>query len=304
MLMHTLTVLTLPIPDYAPPTLTITSGRTLSILVNFIKNFFSCEVCRNHFVFMTQNHTPSSLSSNGDAVLWLWQTHNLVNARLEREGGGDPAYPKDLFPSYTKCPYCYHRASSGDHALPMSHDHNPFADAYPNFNNTDLRYRVESAEHNRRHHGIDKDVEEQLSLRMGRSLKAASSNYVFVWNHTAVLLYLWSFYHLDYQRPVSHVSVDGQHKSHLRLHSHILYAAWPNKYAERLSLHEAVVSDSVHQQVHRYRQESIGSGCLLSLIAVVVFVVYLAYWLFKKKRWRRLLHSSIRYRFLEVHEKV
>jgi len=302
MLMHTLTVLTLPIQGHTPSSMTITSKRTLTILVSYIRNFFSCEVCQRHFLSMANNHTPS-LSTDGDAVLWLWQTHNLVNARLKREQNGDPNYPKDLFPYYTKCPYCYRRTSD-DGVLPMSHDRHPFSDVHPNFSNTDLKYRVESEGFNRQQHGIDRDVEDQLSLRMGRSLKATGQEYVFAWNHTAVLLYMWNFYHLDYQHSRRHPTLDGHHQSHQRLHSFILAAAWPDKYNKKEQESEDTGSKGYYRHPsRRHRNPARGSGCLFYTIMIAASFLFGLYWLFKKKRWIKLLHFR-RYRFIEAHEKV
>ena len=296
MLMHTLTVLTLPIEGHTPSSQTITSYHALTILIRFIRNFFSCEVCREHFIRMANNHTPSSMSASGDAVLWLWQTHNLVNARLERAGGGDPSYPKDLFPSYTKCPYCYLK-ESGDLESLSSHF---AADVHPDFNNTDLRYRVESTEYSRHHHGIDQDVEDQLNVRMGRGLKAADAKYTFVWNHTAVLLYLWNFYHLDYQLG-SHSGVDSHshHVHHHTLHTYILFAAWPEKFGQRETW------DYTVENYLQHRPDPAGNGCLLYMVTIIVFLALTAYWLYRRKRCRRLLHSRIKtYKFLEAHAKV
>ena len=250
---------------------------------------------------MAHNHTPS-LSTNGDAILWLWQTHNLVNARLKLEQTGDPNYPKDLFPYYTKCPYCYRRLSDGG-SLPMSHDRHPFADVHPSFNNTDMRYWVESEVFNRQQHGIDRDLEDQLSLRMGRSLKATGHEYTFSWNHTAVLLYLWNFYHLDYHRLRTHpTTLKGHHQSHQGLHAFILIAAWPNKYEREKK--KDVGSEDYHHRLIGHRRVSFGSNsCLLYVVLVTICLMFGFYWLFKKKRWIKLWRSR-RFRFLDAHEKV
>lgn len=60
-----------------------------------------------------------TLKSRKDAVLWLWKTHNEVNARLadiEKKYGhsssGDPKFPKIQWPDAVACPACK-KAGSG-----------------------------------------------------------------------------------------------------------------------------------------------------------------------------------------------
>lgn len=63
----------------------------------------------------------NKVSSQRDAVLWMWDTHNQVNQRLEREEAatntGDPAFPKEQWPSADACPPCRsHSLVHTDHA--------------------------------------------------------------------------------------------------------------------------------------------------------------------------------------------
>jgi len=66
---------------------------------NFVKHFFSCEVCRTNFLDMYDNcghdhctrlittlpfisHGMTEGKSSKEAALWLWEVHNAVNIRL------------------------------------------------------------------------------------------------------------------------------------------------------------------------------------------------------------------------------
>ena len=163
MLMHTTTLLTLPVKARSslPPQHRIKTKEALHILSNFVKQFLSCESCRTHFSQMAQTLSNSGILHHGDAVLWLWEAHNTVNNRLKNDLSTDPVQPKALFPSYQTCPYCYTRAgqeTGGGH--------------YPSWDNT--------------------------GFREGESmLHSPEENFRYYWNKTAVLLFLWNFYLVD-----------------------------------------------------------------------------------------------------------
>jgi hypothetical protein len=66
-------------------------------------------------------HMANKVSSQRDAVLWVWDTHNQVNERLAREEAAtstaDPAFPKEQWPSVAACPPCRsHSLVHTDHA--------------------------------------------------------------------------------------------------------------------------------------------------------------------------------------------
>jgi thiol oxidase len=48
----------------------------------FIENFFRCAECRAHFVEAL--NAQQAVTSADAAVLWLWEAHNGVNARLAK----------------------------------------------------------------------------------------------------------------------------------------------------------------------------------------------------------------------------
>lgn len=298
MLMHTLTIVTLPVHTSVDTSTsvtnpTITSSRALLILTNFIKNFFTCEICRRHFMALTSDSSPIALSSDGDAILWLWQMHNLVSARLEGEGGGDPDYPKTLFPSHTRCPYCYHKVSQGQSHV-LSHDQQLASDdVQPNFNNTDLTYEVDG---NRQSQWVETTMNRApRSVHGRRGLKGQGIDdhkHTFVWNRTAVLLYLWNFYHLDDHGNgtgrIQESKYGRSHQEHRHLLSSILQAAWPSMLRGDGEKAGSRMYDWRREQ--RLSSESPGSDlCVLSFIACMLFFGFISYWLYRRRRCKRFL---------------
>nr|CCC90912.1 unnamed protein product [Trypanosoma congolense IL3000] len=80
--------------------------KPLKVIQNYVRYFFSCENCRDHFLQFQFN-------PDGDAVIQLWRAHNEVNARLANVvEGADPLVPKRQFPPRDMCPDCYEPAGS------------------------------------------------------------------------------------------------------------------------------------------------------------------------------------------------
>lgn len=73
----------------------------------YVKSFFSCEDCKNHFLQMAQRRELSKVSEWNESIIWLWAAHNEVNNRLAGDATEDPAYPKVQFPSKERCKECY-----------------------------------------------------------------------------------------------------------------------------------------------------------------------------------------------------
>jgi len=94
-------------------TLTVNCGKrdnlmgleVLSRIREYIKHFFGCEECRNHFTEMSQN-LRNEVHSQNEAILWLWRSHNKVNRRLAGDHSEDPKHPKIQFPSKELCEEC------------------------------------------------------------------------------------------------------------------------------------------------------------------------------------------------------
>ena len=274
MLMHTLTILTLPTNHTHNSTPSINSVRALTIITKFIRNFFSCTVCQEHFTKMSM--VVMEGWDNGDAILWLWEAHNVVNERLKIEGGGDPYYPKTLFPSIHRCPYCYQRVGAG-------------TEVPPNFNNTGFL-----EEESMLHRNLDKGESERSgrypvprSVVRNRQLKGLE--YSFVWNRTAVILYLWNFYHLDSIHGNRTESGMDQRRNHNHiLSSTILEAAWPKQFKLK-------TDDRGYYRNYRMEYENgIGfnsmdsSLCIVCYMACLMTILLMGLWLSRRRRCRRL----------------
>lgn len=54
------------------------------------------------------------VKSFDDAILWLWERHNRVNARLASDLSTDPVHPKIQFPSEEACSECRIRTSANN----------------------------------------------------------------------------------------------------------------------------------------------------------------------------------------------
>lgn len=169
--MHTITILSLPASSLEPRPL-VSSRASLQASVGFVKSFFSCEECRTHFTEMAEGLRNRPISYEGDAILWLWEAHNIVNERLKDDPLNDPRHPKTLFPPYKLCPYCYIR---GRHSLVGS---------LPAIGNVGF-CSGESLLPD--YHDVD-DVQ-------------------FTWNRTAVLLFLVNFYGMGQFSSISQQSL-------------------------------------------------------------------------------------------------
>lgn len=79
--------------------------KVLEIIAGYVKHFFGCTDCSEHFMQMATS-IRNNVSSYDDAVLWLWSAHNQVNQRLAGDVTEDPMYPKILFPLKVHCDSC------------------------------------------------------------------------------------------------------------------------------------------------------------------------------------------------------
>lgn len=53
----------------------------LQIMRRYIHHFFGCQACAQHFEEMAKE-SMDSVKTLDEAVLWLWEKHNVVNNRL------------------------------------------------------------------------------------------------------------------------------------------------------------------------------------------------------------------------------
>lgn len=78
----------------------------LDVMFGYIKNYFGCSDCSQHFQEMAVRREMRNISSLDSSVIWLWMAHNEVNKRLSGDQTEDPEYPKYQFPSKEHCPSC------------------------------------------------------------------------------------------------------------------------------------------------------------------------------------------------------
>uniref|UniRef100_A0A1A9VDD5 Sulfhydryl oxidase n=1 Tax=Glossina austeni TaxID=7395 RepID=A0A1A9VDD5_GLOAU len=83
----------------------------LQAMHGYVKYYFGCTECSEHFQNMAANHKIWNTSTKDEAILWLWTAHNEVNQRLAGDATEDPNFPKIQFPTTSSCPLC-HRESN------------------------------------------------------------------------------------------------------------------------------------------------------------------------------------------------
>ncbi|EDW84341.1 uncharacterized protein Dwil_GK14087, isoform A [Drosophila willistoni] len=81
--------------------------EVLQAMHGYIKNFFGCTDCADHFQAMASRRKIWSVPNKDEAILWLWAAHNEVNQRLAGDATEDPQYPKIQYPSTSSCVQCY-----------------------------------------------------------------------------------------------------------------------------------------------------------------------------------------------------
>jgi thiol-disulfide isomerase/thioredoxin len=93
----------------------------LAAVHNWIRFFFSCQDCNLHFMKLAKDMMWTQVSSDDDAVLWLWKAHNSVNRRLENSLTEDPARPKVQFPLRSVCTECWSADDVANHAAVLAY---------------------------------------------------------------------------------------------------------------------------------------------------------------------------------------
>lgn len=219
--------------------------------------------------------TQGGIRHDGDAVLWLWEAHNVVNKRLKNSISSDPVYPKIMFPSYKVCPFCYKLVRDTVSASVVESEKTTSTRILPNFNDT----------------SFSKGESLVASFMMDKKTTAAANKTAesanHVWNRTAVLLYLWNFYHLP---------AGGNYSSSRLRHitpPMVLHAAWPKQYKDVERLHHkfyGLGGGGMHYGDHSgLGFNHIDTGlCLMSYVMCVLFLATIAYLLIRKRRLRRL----------------
>ena len=229
-----------------------------------------------HFTEMALTINQGGITHDGDAVLWLWEAHNVVNKRLKGSISSDPAYAKVMFPSYQVCPYCYEQGTSTRSAMNDTQKavSRSLTINHPGFNDTKFS-KGESLV------SVFMNGNTNVAVAMDKNADSAKH----VWNRTAVLLYLWNFYHL------------AGNKSG-RVHRHVssrrvLHAAWPKLYKNVDRLHHkfyGLGKGGMHYSDHSgLGFNHVDTGiCLMSYVMCVLFLAVIAYLLLRRRRLRKL----------------
>ncbi|XP_050360545.1 sulfhydryl oxidase 1-like isoform X2 [Nymphalis io] len=113
-LFHTLTINAAQKPGNEAP-------RVLKAMHAYVKYFFGCTECSEHFQAMAARNRIFDVKENDKAILWLWISHNEVNLRLAGDVTEDPEHPKIQFPSVTQCVEC--RLARGAWHLPAVYEY-------------------------------------------------------------------------------------------------------------------------------------------------------------------------------------
>ncbi|XP_017292053.1 sulfhydryl oxidase 2 isoform X2 [Kryptolebias marmoratus] len=85
----------------------------LQVMRRYIRTFFGCKECGQHFE-QAAAASMDGVTGREQQVLWLWNQHNRVNARLSGSLSDDPLFPKAPWPSPALCPSC-HEEKNGVH---------------------------------------------------------------------------------------------------------------------------------------------------------------------------------------------
>lgn len=89
--------------------------EVLEAMHGYIKNYFGCSECSQHFQQMAEKNRIWKVSTKEDAILWLWSSHNEVNKRLAGDATEDPEHPKTQFPSTGDCAQCRQKILTNHH---------------------------------------------------------------------------------------------------------------------------------------------------------------------------------------------
>ncbi|GMT24926.1 hypothetical protein PFISCL1PPCAC_16223 [Pristionchus fissidentatus] len=88
----------------------VDSLKPLKAIQGWVKSFFGCEHCKNHFMNMTTKLFPMNerrVRHPHDMMTYLWRAHNIVNQRLHGDATEDPQFIKTQFPPPFLCPTCH-----------------------------------------------------------------------------------------------------------------------------------------------------------------------------------------------------
>ncbi|XP_016988891.1 sulfhydryl oxidase 1 [Drosophila rhopaloa] len=122
--------------------------EVLQAMHGYIKHFFGCTECSEHFQAMASRRKIWSVPNKEEAVLWLWAAHNEVNQRLAGDATDDPEFPKKQFPSPDSCSECYRSPGSKSENLEIEWNKDAVLGFLKNIHNPQFvsRYGVQREE--------------------------------------------------------------------------------------------------------------------------------------------------------------
>uniref|UniRef100_A0A8C7ZF53 Sulfhydryl oxidase n=1 Tax=Oryzias sinensis TaxID=183150 RepID=A0A8C7ZF53_9TELE len=113
-LFHVLTVQHDAMPNALDNTgLEVEAAPVLQVMRSYIRTFFGCQECSRHFEQAVAAGIQEVKSAE-QQIVWLWNQHNRVNARLAGSLSDDPLFPKVQWPSPSLCASC-HEERNGVH---------------------------------------------------------------------------------------------------------------------------------------------------------------------------------------------
>ncbi|XP_012258379.2 sulfhydryl oxidase 2-like [Athalia rosae] len=129
--------------------------EVLRAMYGYIKHFFGCSDCSQHFVEMAAKDKMFQVQTIDEAILWLWRSHNQVNKRLAGDETEDPEYKKIQYPSKEQCSTCRYSNSSWNEVKVLRY-------MYRKYSYTGINYYNSSGKPD------DDDTGDDLKIRQGR----------------------------------------------------------------------------------------------------------------------------------------
>ncbi len=81
---------------------------------------YHCIHLTKHTLHISKTIYYFQVKSFDDAILWLWERHNRVNARLASDLSSDPSFPKTQFPPAELCKECRIPSGNEDNTIVTS----------------------------------------------------------------------------------------------------------------------------------------------------------------------------------------
>ena len=156
-------------------------------LGQFIKYFFTCTICQEHFLAMMASVNSTTVTTQDTFVIWLFEAHNEVNERLREEeldaGTFNVNRPKGLFPSPELCENCLDERE-GNYVGPYVGEFTYTLPFLGNFYGEDLESGVSAVAV-----GFNRSVDEDDGMSSGHRL-AAAGTFTFI-----VAILFWCPHH-------------------------------------------------------------------------------------------------------------